>query len=180
MGLADCCYAPNVMDMMGCCFPEGMRSIYTAWLNTVTKETDGVYVNMSFDRDAPQARVTSFLPNKGKIRVEAKAADDYFIRLSQWVPKDKVAVYRNGRSVALEWQGPYAKFAKVASGDVLTVTYPLLTFVQKQKVKNEKGQPDREMTVTWLGNTVVKLEPRGTCLPLYQKAPRPLPPLPKK
>lgn len=175
MGLNDRCFSANTMDMMGCCFPEGMRSIYTAWSNTVRKEKDGVYVNMSFDRDAPDAKVTSFLPYEGRIRVEAKTAGTFLIRLSAWVPKDKVAVYRNGKPVNLVWQGPYAKFERVAPGDVLTITYPLLSFVQKQKVKNTKGQPDREMTVTWLGNTVMKLEPRDGQLPLYQQVPRPLP-----
>jgi len=42
--------------MMGCCVPEGMRAIHTAWINTVTRDKTGVRVNMCFDRDAPEAK----------------------------------------------------------------------------------------------------------------------------
>ncbi len=31
-----------------------------------------------------------------------------------------------------------------------------------------------------LGNTVMKLEPKGVQLPLYQQVPRPLPPMPEQ
>ena len=61
----------------------------------------------------------------------------------------------------------------------MSITYPLVTFVQNQVVAElVPDRPGRETTVTWLGNTVVKLEPKGTQLPLFQRVPRPLPPLP--
>jgi hypothetical protein len=169
MGLSDRCYAGTTMDMMGCCLPEGMRAIHTAWLNTVTREKTGVYVNMCFTRDAPEAKVVSFAPKQGRMTVTAKVADDFALRPPTWAPRDRVKVYRNGQVVATQWRDAYLVFNKVAPGDVLTMTWPVLRMVQKQNVKNAPGQPDREMTVTWLGNTVIKLDPPGSVLPLYQK-----------
>lgn len=179
MGLSDRCYAGTEMDMMGCCLPEGMRAMHTAWRNTVTDEKAGVHVNMSFNRDAPQASVLSFLPFKGRMTVAAKVSRDFYLRPPAWTPKDRIKVYRNGQLVPTRWQGAYVLLDRVRSGDVLTMTYPLLSFVQKQSIKNAPGQPDRQITVTWLGNTVRKLEPRGDKLPLYQQVPRPLPPPPE-
>ena len=179
MGLSDRCYAGHEMDMMGCCLPEGMRAIHTAWTNTVTSEKDGVRVNMCFDRDAPEAKVVSFLPHRGRMTVTAKVARDFHLRPPAWAPRDQVKAYRAGKPVSIEWREAFVVFKNAKVGDALTITYPLPSFVQKQAVKNEPGQPDREIAVTWLGNTVMKLEPKGDTLPLYQQVPRPLPPLPK-
>ena len=177
MGINDRCYSGTTMDMMGCCFPEGMRAMHTAWLNTVTNRKEGVYVNMCFDCDAPQAKVTSFLPFQGRMAVEAKRSGDFYLRPPHWAQRDRVKVYRNGKPALGQWRGAYLLLGKVKEGDRLDVTYPLLSFVQKQAVKNAPGQPDRKITVTWLGNTVRKLQPPGERLPLYQQVPRPLPPL---
>jgi hypothetical protein len=168
MGLNDRLYAGNAMDMMGCCLPEGMRAIHTAWLNTVKRDKAGVRVNMCLNRDAPEAKVVSFAPRQGRMTVTAKVANDFTLRPPSWAPRERIKTYRDGKLVATQWRDAYVAFEKVAPGETLTVTWPVLQFVQKQKVKNVPNQPDREMTVTWLGNTVVKLEPRGSVLPLYQ------------
>ena len=98
-------------------------------------------------------------------------ADDFALRPPAWAPRDRVKVYRNDQAVATEWRDAYVVVKQIAAGDTLTMTWPVPRIVQKQKVKNSPGQPDRELTVTWLGNTVVKLEPRGSVLPLYQRSP---------
>ncbi|MCP4645561.1 MAG: hypothetical protein GY851_34270 [bacterium] len=179
MGISDQCFAPNTMDMMGCCVPEGMRSIHTAWINTVVRQDDGVYVNLCLDRDAAEAKVTSFRPDAGRMMVTAKTAADFFLRPPSWAPRDAVRAYRNGETVPVEWVDAYAAFRTVEPNDALTITYPMVAFVQKQAVKNAPGEPDRQVTITWRGNTVTNLEPKGAQLPLYQVVPRPLPPLPE-
>jgi len=177
MGLTDRRYGGNEMDMMGCCLPEGMRAIHTAWAKTVVRGGGEVRVNMAFDRDAPEARVTSFLPNQGRVTVMAKVPADFLLRPPAWAAKDSVRAYRNGEPVPIEWRDAYVDFGQVPEGTTLSVTYPLVAFVQHQPVKNSQGEPDRHLTVTWRGNTVMKLEPKGDRLPLYQEVPRPLPPL---
>ena len=168
MGLNDRCYAGTTMDMMGCCLPEGMRAIHTAWLNTVIRDKNGVRVNLCFDRDAPEAKIVSFAPKQGRMSVTAKVADRFRLRPPAWAPRDRVKAYRNGQPMAVAWSDAYVAFDKVAPGDVLTLTWPMMQWVQKQNIKSSPGQPDREVTVTWLGNTVLKLDPPGGVLPLYQ------------
>jgi hypothetical protein len=164
MGINDRCYAGTTMDMMGCCLPEGMRAIHTAWLNTVTREKRGVAVNLCFNREAPEAKVVSFAPDQGRMTVLAKVADDFSLRPPSWAPRERVKVYRNGRTVPTRWHGAYVVLDKLTPGDSVTLTWPVLRIVQKQKVS---GQP--EITVTWSGNTVVKLDPPGNTLPLYRQ-----------
>ena len=177
MGLTDRRYGGNEMDMMGCCLPEGMRAIHTAWINAVVGDNGEVRVNMALDRDAPEACVTSFLPNQGRVTVMAKVPADFLLRPPAWAAKDSVRAYRNDEPIPIEWRDAYVDFGQVPEGTTLTVTYPLVTFVQHLAVKNSQGEPDRHLTVTWRGNTVMKLGPKGDRLPLYQEVPRPLPPL---
>ncbi len=177
MGINDRCYANTTMDMMGCCVPEGMRSIHTAWNNTVVRRGAAVYVNMSLDRDAPEAKITSFLPYTGRVDITVKTAADFHFRPPVWAVKEQIKAYRNGKPVEVEWKGSYVVFPAAASGDKLTVIYPLISFVQKQHIQGAPGEPGRTIIVHWLGNTVLKLEPTGEKLPLYQHVPRPLPPL---
>lgn len=169
MGLNDRCFESATMDMMGCCVPEGMRAIHTAWLNTVTHEETEVRVNMCFNRDAPEAKVVSFAPHQGRMTVTARVADDFALRPPVWAPRGQVKAYRNGQNVPAKWRDDYVVFDKVSPNEVLTMTWPVLQLVQKQQVKNVPNQPDREITVTWLGNTVVKIDPVGATLPLYRQ-----------
>ncbi|MBN2293080.1 MAG: glycoside hydrolase family 127 protein [Pirellulales bacterium] len=181
MGLNDHCDKPKRYDMMGCCVPEGMRSIYTAWKFTVQNKEGGVFVNMCFDRETEAAKVTSFLPFTGRMTVEAKVAKDFYLRPPTWALKSRIKAYVNKKPVPLLWRDSYVFFDNARQGDELTITYPLVTFVQKQVVPElAAGIAGKETTITWLGNTVMKLEPRGPQLPLFQKVPRPLPPLPKE
>ena len=168
MGINDRCYAGTTMDMMGCCMPEGMRALHTAWLNTVKRDKAGVRVNLCFDRDAPEAKVVSFAPKQGRMTATAKVADAFRLRPPAWAPRDRVKAYRNGIASPVSWNDGYVAFDKVAPGDALTLTWPVLRFVQTQHVKNSEGQPGRVIKVVWLGNTVEKLDPPGTVLPLYQ------------
>jgi hypothetical protein len=178
MGVYDRCYAKDELDMMGCCVPEGMRALHGAWLNTIVSGKDGIRINMSFAHDSKEAEVLSYLPDVGRMRVKSKVSNKYWLRPPSWVQKDKVKTYLNGKEQPLEWVDSYVYLKDVKKGAVIDLVYPLVSFIQKQVVKNAEGEPDRNITVSWLGNTVVKLEPTGKQLPTYQQVPKPLPSIP--
>lgn len=167
MGLNDRVWRGTEMDMMGCCVPEGMRAVYTAWKNTVTRSAEGVRVNLSFDRDAAEAHVRSFAPSRGRLEVTAKVAHHFYLRPPSWAPKDAVRLYRQNRPVPLEWHAGYVRVEHVRPGEVLMLEYPMVEFTQRMAVPDEAGAPGRPIRVEWAGNTVVGMEPRGTKLPLY-------------
>jgi hypothetical protein len=159
----------TTMNMMGCCPPEGMRSVYIAWKNVVCKSKDGVRVNVCFNRDAPEARVVSFAPFVGRMTVVAKTSDTYFVRPPSWAPRGQVTAYRGETKIATTWKGDYVVFDGVKPGNELTIAYPLPRF--RQKIEVGGGTFDYQ----WLGNTVLAVEPRGEGLPLFTKTPRELP-----
>ncbi|MDD5704731.1 MAG: hypothetical protein PHR35_02315 [Kiritimatiellae bacterium] len=179
MGLTERIHYQYDMDMMGCCVPEGMRSLHVAWKNTVTDEADGIHVNMGFDRDAPEAKVASFLPTRGGMEVTAKVARDFWLRPPAWAPRERVRLQRAGATVAPDWRGAYLFVGSVKACEKLTLTYPLVAFTQEQTLNHFTDKIERTVTVNWLGNTVVGIEPKGEKLPLFETVPRPLPPLPR-
>jgi hypothetical protein len=164
--------SPDGMNGMGCCPPEGMRTIYTAWSNTVLETERGIEVNLSFSRDHPAARVISFLPNDGRLTVIAKQRADYLLRPPSWTPRGEVKAYVDGQPVEPTWKRDHLLFAKARPGQELTITYPLVEATQILHVA------DQDYTYRWLGNTVLSVEPKNEWLPIFEQVPRKLPPLP--
>jgi hypothetical protein len=159
------------MNMMGCCPPEGMRVLHVAWRNVVTESPAGVFVNLSLNRDAAQARVVSFAPNIGRLTVVVKKAGDVHLRPPSWAARGEVRAYRGEQPVEALWVGDYIRFRQATVGEELTIVYPVLRF--RQTVAVGGGT----YTYSWVGNTVLGVEPRGTGLALFANAPRPLPPI---
>ena len=116
--------------MFGCCAPEGMRAIYTAWTETIGRlpasplGPAGVYVNMSLSRASPWGEVVSFMPDAGRLTVKAAARDAFFLRPPHWAPHDRVRAFVGTKPVAVRWSGDYVRF-DASPGDELTITYPL-------------------------------------------------------
>ena len=163
----------NGMNMMGCCPPEGMRALYAAWDSTVTEDEFAVWVNLSFTRDTPQAKVVSYLPHQGRLTVTAKKDGYFMIRVPAWVDRRKIRTWRNGREEPLWfgfWAGDYVQFPDAKAGEELTVVYPLPEFDQTVEL-----HPAGRFAYRWLGNTVVDVSPRGEHLPIFTDVPRPLP-----
>lgn len=168
--------------MFGCCAPEGMRAIHTAWENVVRVDpaAEGgektVYVNMALAREAPEASVKSFMPEAGRLTVTAHAKGTFRLRPPAWAPKGQVKAWRQGQSVKVSWQGSYVEFRGVRPGEELTLTYLLASYDQRVAI-----WPDRTKVATfhWKGNMVMGVQPQGAHFPLYTGAVRALPPGPK-
>ena len=141
------------ISMVGCCQGEGPRALHQAWQNIVRREADGVYVNMALNRDAPEARVVSFLPEEGRLTVVAKVPGDVYVRPPAWALRNQVRTYRGSQPVDPEWRGDYLRFAGATAGEELTLTYPLLRFRQWVDISHAP------YIVDWLGNTVVGITP---------------------
>ena len=159
-----------VFDMMGCCPPEGMRTLYLAWRDTVLDTPHGVLVNLALNRDAPKAKVVSQMPRKGQITVTAKADADFLLRPPGWAPRSAVRARRGGEPIEVQWAGPataYVLFAKAKPGEILEIVWPLPKFTQQVSHKIFDGAVERTYTYTWIGSTVAAVDPPGEWLPLY-------------
>lgn len=164
----------GTLSLEGCCPPTGMTALHLGWKNIVTRTPEGVFVNLAFNIDTPTARVVSFLPEQGRITVVAKQSATYHLRVPGFAPREKAQAWRGGKKASLAWKGDYVQFASVQPGEELTVTYPLIGFVQKMK----RGGTD--YTIRWKGNAVTEVSPKGRVWPLFEKVPFPTPPYPRQ
>jgi hypothetical protein len=169
--------------MLGCCAPEGMRAIHTTWAETIERlpesklGPEGVYVNLSFNRESPWGRVVSFFPETGRLTVRAAVKDRFLIRPPQWAPRDKVRAFVGTKSVPVRWSGNYVRFDGADPGDELTVVYPLIGFSHEV---HGLWEDRKQLTLKfeWLGNMVLSADPVPTKTPLFTGKPRALPPPP--
>ncbi|MDD4889367.1 MAG: glycoside hydrolase family 127 protein [Phycisphaerae bacterium] len=168
--------------LAGCCTPEGMRAIYTAWNNTIDRLNAsrlgpaGVYVNLSFGRTSPWGRVVPFLPDAGRLTVQAAVADTFFLRPPHWVPCDRVRAFVGQREVPPAWSGAYVRFDRRQPGDEMTITYPLIRFTHTPTGPwKEKMTPVVDLAFDWIGNTIVASRPAPEGTRLFTGKPRRLP-----
>lgn len=168
------------MSMFGCCAPEGMRALHTVWSGIVKADAGAVYINMTLNRKSSLADVVSSLPDHGRIDVTAHKAGVFYIRPPAWAPRGAVRAARGGVEAKAEWAGDglaYLRFANTKPGEVLTVSYPMAQF--RQTWGNWPSRPDLKLTISWLGNSVTDMQPRGKGLPIDFANLPPIPAIPE-
>ena len=178
-GMTEVNGGPGRWQPCGCCVAEGMRAIYTAWKNAVTEDPRGVWVNMSLSRESPAVTVRSFLPAVGRLSATPHKPGDFHLRPPSWAPRGMVQAFRNGKSSTPVWQDDYVLFANAASGEELTIAYPLPEFLQKVGVGG-KLEEQRPYRVRWRGNTCLSVEPRAAEFPFFEDVLPVLPEPPKE
>jgi hypothetical protein len=170
-------------EMFGCCAPEGMRAIYTAWTSTIDHRSKsaagpaGVYVNLSFTRPSKWGQVVSFMPESGRLTVKAEVRDTFFLRPPGWASRDDVHAFIGDKPIPVVWCGSYVGF-RARKGDEFTITYPMLRFTHEVGGLWSGKARDLTMSFDWLGNMVVSASPPGGHTPLFSGKPRLLPPAP--
>jgi hypothetical protein len=163
--------------MVGCCAAEGMRDIYTTWSNVIEERPTspegpaGIYVNMSFDRPSPWGQVVSFLPDEGRLAVRAGVKAAFFLRPPHWAPREQVRAFVETSPIPVTWSGDYVRFDALP-GQELSVTYPLVGFMQEVGGLWKSCAPDLRVTFEWLGNRVIQAIPPATDTPLFTGKPR--------
>lgn len=154
------------MAMFGCCAPEGMRAVATAWRYAITESGGTVRVNMTLDRVTPEVEVVSALPQEGRITVRVREPVSVEVRCPSWAPRDEVRAYRGSTAIDAAWRGDYIILGHATPGDVLTVCFPLLTCRSEHRI-----WPDGPMyQMEWRGNTVISMSPPARALPFYPDA----------
>ncbi len=158
-----------VFDMMGCCPPEGMRSVYYAWKNAQHSNENGVTVYIPVDSETDSAKVETNLPNEAKITVTMKISAPLKVRVPTWVDRKSVSLIVNGKEANFIFGGTannYICTEKLKCGDIATVEYTLVDFYQKVTV-NYHGLEPKDYTYHWVGNSVASVTPNGKYMPLY-------------
>lgn len=115
--------------------------------------------------------VNSYSPYEGGLEITVKNATSLFIRLPDWVVKGEVAVTVDGATRPFDWHGEYVHLDDLFWGQEVTLTYPLRSMTEAIYLIPENGSPmdSNRYILTWKGDTVVSISPKGQYYPLYQR-----------
>ena len=146
----------------GCCAPAGMRGIYGVWDHIVTRQGTAVSVNLPLARQSRWVRVRGHEPFAGQVDIMVDADVPVLrVRVPEGGGRNDVRVTVNDRPVTPAWDGAFLLLRGCAVGEIATVQYPLRRYTETVTIHGHT------FTVTWVGSTVVGMEPAGQYEPLY-------------
>jgi len=151
------------IHMQGCCSDATIRASHAIWSQTVTGDTNEARVNLAFNRESPLAKVVSCLPHRGELDVYVGEARRVLVRVPGWVPATAVKAYVDHQPHSVRWQSGYVVFDQVQPGQQLTIIYPLRIAKVREVVQGV------EYTERWRGNAIVRIDPPGKWIPLFER-----------
>ena len=168
-GFAGWAAANDWVQMRGiqhCCTGNAARSIFYVWQRILEHEDGQLKINLLMNRASPWADVYSYIPYEGQVDIKMKEdCSSLQIHTPQWVEtgSDQVSCTVNGKDRPTVWKGRYVELGAVASGDKVTMKFP----ISERTVKERIGGVDYTLVVK--GNSVVFIDPPGKYAPLYQR-----------
>lgn len=159
----------NGIQMMGCCPPEGMRALWEAWNAVVEERPEGVYVNLALSRVHPAATVAASRPEDGTLTVTPHRSGRLLLRPPGWVDRATVRLTAGGAALPVAWDGPaqaYVAVPAARAGVPLNLSWSVPQFTQTFVPQSVPGRT-APLTVTWVGNEVRAISPRGQFLPMF-------------
>ncbi|MDP7399380.1 MAG: hypothetical protein QF541_21100 [Lentisphaeria bacterium] len=151
----------------GCCTFHGVKALHCVWEAACERKGRDTWIHLLFDRENDDLVMRSWLPQEGRVTVELKRPGSLCLRIPPWA-RENLAVARNGQAAPAEWRGNYLAFRNAKPGDEIRVEFTVPEWGQEMEIG---GRPFR---IEWRGDVVTRVEPGGSCLPLYER-PAPVP-----
>lgn len=146
----------------GCCVGTAPQALHLMWERIIVDTKEGVYINLPIEKEDKTAKIEIGYPNEGYIRLKAKKAENYYIRIYDWMG-NKIETKVNDKNIPIVYSNNCILFQHVKKDDTITISHKLEEIVKKEIVR------DTEFIVSWRGPDVVKLDPPGLPLKLYQR-----------
>ncbi len=155
--------------MMQCCNASGTRALYDLWRYAieecapVAEGLPQVSVHLRFSVETLALRIVSHEPAMGRLDITARREAEVKLRLPQTVSQ-ALLVREGGQVSPLTAHDGYVSF-DAAAGETSSVYYAL----PEREVYETIGAPGRQAACLghWRGETLMRVEPEGTYLPLY-------------
>jgi hypothetical protein len=164
-----------------CCGPHGIMGLYYAWDGIIRRHGRETRVNLLLNRGSAEIDVRSYLPNEGRVVITAKLAQALSVRIPLWVDTKTVVGHINGCVVEPVWQGRYAYFGSVDSGDAIELTFAVVSTTEEWTipilfndatagtwpVSSSRPAEMIKARCSFRGNDLITMEPSIPGSPLY-------------
>ncbi len=160
--------------LMQCCNAAGARGLYDLWKYAVDERNavDGrasLAVNLRFSVETPAIRIVSHEPADGQLDLTVTSPSRVAVRLPEGVSQ-ALAVVEGGtapRVVTLDARDGYVSL------DLNPGQNAALHYTQPERIATYQiGSPDKfeRGTGFWRGETLMRVDPPGRFLPLYERS----------
>ena len=178
---------PQISAVSTICAPGNViAGMYLAWEAIVSCKDGTAKVNLLLNRASPWLDVDSYLPYEGKVVIHNKTAHRLMVRIPLWVNKAAVKIKVGNRTATYFWAGNYLVLGSIKPKNLITITFPMVTTIEKYTLKWKTSEFWLEITdpganwsnpnpivytMTFKGNTLVDVSPRDRepGIPLYQR-----------
>lgn len=149
-------------SIAGCCVGTAPQALYAVWKKTAVLDGERIYINIPIEKEDENVKIEIGYPNDGFIKVLSKRECDICIRKYEYMG-DTIEVIKNGKNIPLVYSDGCVLISDVKEGDTVEIRHKIETVI-KQEIVQEK-----EYKVHWRAGDVVKIEPEGDHIRLYQR-----------
>lgn len=149
-------------DNMGCCAAAGGRALYLLWEQMIERKEDGLCIHLWLSRECDDVSLVSNIPKQGCFEIWLHAANRIFVRIPCWLRSAEITAYADGTPIRVEYRGDWADLGFWQAGVCLCMEFPMETRNVSETFCGELYQ------VSWRGNVVTGISPRGQYIPLYE------------
>ena len=146
----------------GCCVGTAPQALHLMWERIIVDTKEGVYINFPIEKKDKTAEIEIGYPNEGYIKIKTRKEGNYYIRVYDWMG-NKIETRLGNKNVPITYSNGCIFFQNAKKGNVLTISHMLKNVVKKEFVQGA------EYTITWRGPDVVRIDPSGVPLKLYQR-----------
>jgi hypothetical protein len=148
----------RIRALQNCCAGSGLKGLWRVWQLTSRIEEKMLVVELPFDRELPEARITAWQPCGEGLTVEVRAPLAVKVRRPGDVKPDRVAARKNGKAVLLARYGDYLTLDRLAPGERLEVTFARPERTERVMIGNPGFKP-YAFDVRWRGATAIQVKP---------------------
>jgi hypothetical protein len=147
--------------LMNCCGPAGIRALYDIWENIYTVRGTDVYVNIFLDRNGTEIDIKNYQPRKGLVEIMVKKRCNLYLASRLWLDLSNFKLNIDGTEFKPAIKNGYFEVGELAENSNIQISYSTHERMERSRVNG------RDYTLTWRGDTVVKIDPPGRFMPFY-------------
>lgn len=122
-----------------------------------------LYLNLLLNKRTSSAEIRSYLPHVGKVLIKNIAAHRLYCRIPDWVSRESVSVLRDEKKHPVTMKNGFLYVPSLQPETRIVITFPVRTIKKNEII--QKWNFD----ILWRGDTIVRMNPTGDKVPLYQR-----------
>ena len=142
----------------------GVRALYDLWHYGVTRTDDTVSIAMLFSRATSDVIINSYLPFEGRVDIKCTGDRNVRMRVPGYASSASLRLEVNRQTIPARPDHGWLKLPRTRPGDAVVLRFDL----PEHNEDAHLGYSTYE--VTYRGNTVIVISPRGKVYPLYERS----------